>query len=115
MFLAFNYYEPESINVIGIDWDALAPISNYLSSAYYSNAVGQYVGEKIVVNMLISVSVAHTDFKGMTEMSRLMRTKRKIHDLIFITKLEPWTLVKPFEFMVTSREWVWSLYFDICS
>lgn len=50
---AFNYYEPESINVIGIDWDALAPITNYLSSAYYSNAVGQYVGEKIVVNMLI--------------------------------------------------------------
>ena len=53
VFLAFNYYEPESINVIGIDWDALAPITNYLSSAYYSNAVGQYVGEKIVVNMLI--------------------------------------------------------------
>ena len=55
----------------------------------------------IVVNMLIAVSVSNTDFKGMTEQSRLMRTKRKINDLNSLIFLSKWrcfkSLLKPFE------------------
>ena len=41
------------MNVIGIDWDQLAWITNYLSAAYYSNEVGKYTAEHIIVDKLI--------------------------------------------------------------
>ena len=52
-FLAYNKIESTSINVIGIDWGALAYDYLYLSSAIYSVAVGDYTGEKIAFEMLI--------------------------------------------------------------
>ena len=59
----------------------------------------------IVVNMLIAVSVSNTDLKGMTEQSRLMRTKRKINDLNSLILLSKWerfeSLLTPLEKKVT--------------
>ena len=50
---AYTEVEETSMNVIGIDWDQLAWITNYLSAAYYSNEVGKYTAEHIIVEKLI--------------------------------------------------------------
>ena len=50
---AYNEEEETSMNVIGIDWDQLAWITNYLSAAYYSNEVGKYTAEHVIVDKLV--------------------------------------------------------------
>ena len=40
-------------NIIGIDWEKLAPILNYVQAAWNSNEVGNLTGEKIIVNTLV--------------------------------------------------------------
>merc|ERR1712156_1184406 len=41
-------------NVICVDWDKLATIENYLGAAVNSNTVGDFVGEKLVVEILMA-------------------------------------------------------------
>ena len=50
----YNSKESTSINVIGINWEALAYDYLYFSSATYSVAVGKYSGEKIAFDILIN-------------------------------------------------------------
>merc|ERR1712109_2717 len=41
-------------NVICVDWDKLATIENYLGAAINSNTVGDFVGEKLVADILMA-------------------------------------------------------------
>ena len=48
------YHQTGDFNVIGIDWDRLATIENYLGAAINSNRVGDHVGQYLVVNTLMN-------------------------------------------------------------
>ena len=54
---AFDY------NVICLDWDKLANIVNYLAAAMNSNTVGDFVGEKLVSQLLINSVCIQTFLK----------------------------------------------------
>ena len=48
------YINTFDYNVICLDWDKLANIVNYIAAAINSNTVGDFVGEKLVSQLLIN-------------------------------------------------------------
>ena len=56
------YINTFDYNVICLDWDKLANIVNYIAAAINSNTVGDFVGEKLVSQLLINSVSRYTNF-----------------------------------------------------
>ena len=48
------YNSASEVNLICVDWDKLATIENYIGAAINSNDAGRFIGENLVVNILIA-------------------------------------------------------------
>ena len=48
------YNQASDLNLICIDWDKLATIENYIGAAMNSNDAGRFIGENLVLNILIN-------------------------------------------------------------